>query len=61
MAKTNEPRVNRNRFQPTEKNIVLYFEDMIILPFQKTAGGHQVRPVGCIVAGAKHSQLAFLN
>jgi len=39
----------------------LYFEDIIILPFQKTTGEHQVRPIGCIVAGAKHSQLAFLN
>jgi hypothetical protein len=61
VAKTNEPTVNSRRFQPTEKNTLLGFFDILIYPLLNTEGGHQVRPVGFIVAGAKHSQLAFFN
>ena len=61
MAKTKEPRVNKIRFQPTEKNLLLYLEDIIILPFQYITGGHEVRPVGYISVFGKYNQWATLN
>jgi hypothetical protein len=52
----------KNRFfQPTEKNMLLYFGDIFILPFESTAGGHKVRPVGYLSAFAKYNPIANLN